>query len=128
MKNILILNGGKCFAHSKGELNNSLTAFAESFFVQSNCNVRNTTIDKGYDVDEEISKWLWADLVIFQMPAWWMGPPWTVKKYMDEVFTKGHGKLYESDGRSRSDISKQYGSGGLLHGKNTCFLSRGMPQ
>ncbi|MFQ3203243.1 MAG: modulator of drug activity B [Pseudoalteromonas tetraodonis] len=46
-----------------------------------------------------------------------MGPPWTVKKYMDEVFTKGHGKLYESDGRSRSDISKQYGSGGLLHGK-----------
>ncbi|WP_186820114.1 NAD(P)H-dependent oxidoreductase, partial [Pseudoalteromonas espejiana] len=71
MKNILILNGGKCFAHSKGELNNSLTAFAENFFVQSNCNVRNTTIDKGYDVDEEISKWLWADLVIFQMPAWW---------------------------------------------------------
>ena len=63
MKNILILNGGKSFAHSKGELNSSLAAFAENFFEQSNCNVRNTTIEKGYDVDEEISKWLWADLV-----------------------------------------------------------------
>ena len=51
------------------------------------------------------------------MPGWWMGAPWTVKKYMDDVFTEGHGSLYASDGRTRSDASKKYGSGGLLQGK-----------
>lgn len=51
------------------------------------------------------------------MPGWWMGEPWTVKKYIDEIFTFGHGRLYASDGRSREDSSKKYGSGGLLAGK-----------
>jgi len=39
-----------------------------------------------------------------------------LKKYIDEVFTEGHGRLYQSDGRSRSDASKKYGSGGLIQG------------
>ncbi len=51
-----------------------------------------------------------------------MGTPWILKKYIDEVFTAGHGRLYTSDGRSRSDASKKYGSGGLLQGK-TYLLS-----
>ena len=36
---------------------------------------------------------------------------------MDDVFTEGHGSLYASDGRTRSDASKKYGSGGLVQGK-----------
>ncbi|MBP1524055.1 NAD(P)H-dependent oxidoreductase [Salmonella enterica subsp. enterica serovar Worthington] len=28
------------------------------------------------------------------------------KKYMDDVFTEGHGTLYASDGRTRSDAAK----------------------
>lgn len=36
---------------------------------------------------------------------------------MDDVFTEGHGALYASDGRTRSDASKKYGSGGLIQGK-----------
>lgn len=51
------------------------------------------------------------------MPGWWMGAPWIVKKYIDEVFTEGHGSLYASDGRTRSDASQKYGSGGLIQGK-----------
>ncbi len=47
-----------------------------------------------------------------------MGMPWTLKKYIDEVFTEGHGKLYASDGRTRSDATQKYGSGGLLQGKS----------
>ncbi len=46
------------------------------------------------------------------------GRTWTVKKYMDDVFTEGHGALYASDGRTRSDASKKYGSGGLIPGQN----------
>ena len=28
---------------------------------------------------------------------------------MDDVYTFGHGKLYENDGRTRRDPKKQYG-------------------
>lgn len=40
-----------------------------------------------------------------------------MKKYIDDVFTAGHGSLYANDGRSRSDATKKYGSGGLIQGK-----------
>lgn len=70
-----------------------------------------------YDIEQEIEQFVAADSLILQMPGWWMGEPWTVKKYIDEVFTFGHGRLYANDGRSRADSEKHYGSGGLLQGK-----------
>ena len=42
-------------------------------------------------LSSEIEKYLWADTVIYQMPGWWMGEPWILKKYIDDVFTIGHG-------------------------------------
>lgn len=88
-----------------------------AFLDRAGFDVQQTFIDGGYDVAEEVQKFLWADVIIWQMPGWWMGAPWTVKKYIDEVFTEGHGSLYANDGRTRSDASRRYGSGGLLHGK-----------
>jgi NADPH dehydrogenase (quinone) len=118
MSNILIINAGKTFAHSKGALNISLTQLGESVLREAGHNVRVTTLEDGYDIQTEIESYLWADTVIYQQPGWWMGMPWTLKKYVDEIFTEGHGKLYASDGRSRSDASQKYGSGGLLQGKS----------
>ena len=47
-----------------------------------------------------------------------MGVPWVMKKYIDEVFSAGQANgLYTNDGRSRSDATKRYGSGGLMQGK-----------
>lgn len=46
-----------------------------------------------------------------------MGAPWTVKTSIDEVFTAGHGSLCASVGRTRSDASHKYGSGGLIQGR-----------
>jgi modulator of drug activity B len=44
--------------------------------------------------------------------------PWITKKYIDEVFSAGVNTVtYVSDGRSREDASKKYGSGGLMQGK-----------
>ncbi|KTS95881.1 flavodoxin family protein [Pseudomonas fulva] len=117
MKNILLLNGGKQFAHSAGQLNTTLHEAALAHLDRAGFDVRQTFIDGGYDVQEEVEKFLWADVVIYQMPGWWMGAPWTVKKYLDEVFTAGHGSLYASDGRTRSDHTQKYGSGGLIQGK-----------
>ncbi|MGQ4005221.1 NAD(P)H-dependent oxidoreductase [Francisellaceae bacterium CB300] len=117
MKNILLINGKKEFGHSKGTLNQYMNDLAEAELKNIGHSVQVTVVDDGYDIEKEIEKWLWADVVIHQMPGWWMGAPWTVKKYLDEVLTYGHGKLYANDGRSRHDLSKKYGSGGLLHGK-----------
>ena len=117
MSNILIINGAKQFEHSNGELNDTLTQFSESHLTTLGHTVQVTRTDSEYDIQAEIKKYLWADVVIYQMPGWWMGAPWTMKKYIDEVFTFGHGSLYASDGRSRSDVSKKYGSGGLIEGK-----------
>jgi modulator of drug activity B len=117
MKKILLLNGGKQFAHSEGRYNATLHDAALACLDQAGFDVRSTFIDGGYDIAEEVQKYLWADVIIYQMPGWWMGAPWTVKKYIDEVFTEGHGSLYANDGRTRSDASQKYGSGGLLHGK-----------
>ncbi|WP_233982176.1 NAD(P)H-dependent oxidoreductase [Pectobacterium versatile] len=117
MQNILLINAGKSFAHSKGELNHTLTDAAASFLRDKGHDFRVTVVDNGYDIEQEIQNYLWADTIIYQMPGWWMDTPWILKKYIDEVFTAGHGSLYASDGRSRSDASKKYGSGGLLQGR-----------
>jgi modulator of drug activity B len=117
MKKILLLNGGKQFAHSDGRYNTTLHDAAMACLDAAGFAVKSTFIDGGYDIAEEVQKYLWADVVIYQMPGWWMGAPWTVKKYLDEVLTEGHGSLYANDGRTRSDASQKYGSGGLLHGR-----------
>lgn len=117
MQKILLLNGAKTFAHSDGRYNRTLHETALAFFDRPGFEVKTTHIDEGYDIAEEVQKFLWADAVIYQMPGWWMGAPWIVKRYVDEVFTEGHGSLYASDGRTRSDASQRYGSGGLIQGK-----------
>ncbi|RMO09979.1 putative proteinH quinone dehydrogenase MdaB [Pseudomonas cichorii] len=117
MKKILFLNGGKQFAHSEGRYNATLHEAGVAFMDRAGFDVKETFIDGGYDLAEEVQKFLWADVIVWQMPGWWMGAPWTVKKYIDEVFTEGHGSLYANDGRTRSDASQKYGSGGLLQGR-----------
>lgn len=117
MKNVLLVNAGKAFAHSSGRLNATLHEAAVETLTAMGLNVKQTIVDNGYDDKEEVEKFRWADAVVYQMPGWWMGPPWILKKYYDDVFTAGHGVLYESDGRTRSDASKKYGSGGLVQGK-----------
>ncbi|WP_419676102.1 NAD(P)H-dependent oxidoreductase [Aliarcobacter butzleri] len=116
MKKVLILNGHQFYkGPANGELTNHYIEKAKEFFSKNGFEVKYTHIEKGYDVEEECQKFEWADYVLFQYPVYWMGIPWIAKKYFDETFTQG--RHYESDGRSRSDASKTYGSGGLLKGK-----------
>lgn len=115
--NILLIDGGKAFAHSAGRLNHTLHQIARDTLTALGHNVRETVIDDGYDIQQEVEKFQWMDAVIWQMPGWWMHEPWTVKKYIDEVFTAGSGTLYTSDGRHRVSPTEGYGTGGLLQGR-----------
>ena len=115
--NILLIDGGKAFAHSAGRLNHTLHQIARDTLSALGHQVRETVIDDGYDIQQEVEKFQWMDAVIWQMPGWWMHEPWTVKKYIDEVFTPGAGTLYTSVGRHRVSPTEGYGTGGLLQGR-----------
>lgn len=119
MKHVLLLNlHQKYEGFAEGNLTRDLLAEAKAFFLSHGYDVRETTIDAGYDTASELEKFKWADVFFVQSPVYWMGLPWLAKKYVDEVFTGGNNTVtYVSDGRSRDDASKKYGSGGLMQGK-----------
>ncbi len=119
MKNVLIINGHEHYDEvAEGNLTKIYIDTATAFLKAQGFSVKHAVVESDYDSQEEVEKFVWADYIIFQYPVYWMGLPAKAKKYIDEVFTKGHHNgLYESDGRSREDASKKYGSGGLMQDK-----------
>lgn len=120
MKKVLIINTHQFYeGMSTGTLNNSVVEIMKETMTNLGCEVQLTHIEKGYDINEEVNKHLWADLIITQSSVYWFGSPWIYKKYVDEVFTEGlkQGTFLADDGRTRNDPSKQYGTGGKLFGK-----------
>lgn len=119
MKHVLLLNlHQKYEGFANGNLTRDLLAAAKSYFLEHGYEVRETTIENGYDLTEELEKFGWADLFFVQSPVYWMGLPWLAKKYVDEVFSGGNSTItFTNDGRSRDDASKKYGSGGLMQEK-----------
>ncbi|WP_419868529.1 NAD(P)H-dependent oxidoreductase [Chryseobacterium sp. CT-SW4] len=119
MKKVLIINAGQNFGHSGGRYNKTVTeSTAEALKAFNNVEVRITHIEEGYDKEEEVQKFVWADYIIYHTPIWWFQVPFGFKKYLDEVFTAGHNKgLYKSDGRSSKNPAINYGTGGTLNGR-----------
>lgn len=116
MKKVLILNGHQYYdVVAKGELTQHYINKANNFFLKNGFEVKQTHIEKGYNIEEEIEKFEWADYILFQYPVYWMSVPWIAKKYIDETFLQG--KFYLNDGRSRNDVNKTYGTGGLFKNK-----------
>ena len=119
MKNIFIINGGQHFAHSGGAFNKTLTNWTVDFLSTNDFEVRVTDINDEFVPEDEVENFKWADLIIYNTPIWWFQVPNRLKKYIDEVFTAGHQNgIYSSDGRSSKNPAINYGTGGLMHGKN----------
>lgn len=119
MQKILVINGGKTFAHSGGRLNTTLTEWDSEFFTPENgFELKITQVgEENYDANEEVAKFVWADVVIYHFPIWWMYLPFSLKEYFDKVLTAGHRKgLYYSDGRKANNPERNYGTGGLMQG------------
>ncbi|RLA41096.1 MAG: flavodoxin family protein [Gammaproteobacteria bacterium] len=115
-KNIFIINAHQHF--TEGRLNQSLVEKMTSHFAEKGYQVKTTSMEEAYDIEEELEKHRWADAIIIQSPVNWMGFPWSFKKYMDEVYTAGtSGELCNGDGRTSKDPKRNYGSGGALKGK-----------
>ena len=119
-KKVLLINTHLTYPNwTEGTLNSSFIQKAKDFFEAKGFEVLETKIEDGYNADEEVEKHLQADIVILQTPVNWFGAPWIYKKYVDEVFNSGlvSKKLLTGDGRTKEDVTKQYGTGGLLEGK-----------
>ncbi len=120
MKNALIIYAHQFYeGFSEGKLNRAMFDVAKETLEEAGYEVKLTEIEKGYDVNEEVEKHLWADLIITQSPVFWFGAPWIYKKYVDEVFTTGlvQQSMLIDDGRTSKDPNKQYGTGGKMQGK-----------
>lgn len=119
MTKIFIINGGQKFGHSGGRFNETITQVTQDFFKSNpNFEIKTTDINDDYKPEEEVQKFVWADIVVYHTPIWWFQLPHGLKKYIDVVFTEGHAKgIYVSDGRSSKNPAINYGTGGMLHGK-----------
>ncbi|VFS73649.1 Modulator of drug activity B [Raoultella planticola] len=62
MSNILIINGAKKFAHSNGQLNDTLTEVADGYLRDAGHDVKIVRAESDYDVQQEVQNFLWADV------------------------------------------------------------------
>ena len=99
-RKILIINGHQFWENSPGRYNAELVAVAESTLCELGHEIRTSVTDSDWRVEDEIDRFVWADDLIFQFPVYWFGVPWGLKKYIDEVYMIGRGKIFANDGRS----------------------------
>ena len=92
---------------ASGRLNALLIESARAE-LQPHFEVLTTHVQQGYDVTTEQSKFLEADLVVFQFPVFWFALPPSLKKYIDDVYS--YGVFFGP--------TPHYGRGGLLAGKD----------
>jgi modulator of drug activity B len=120
MKKLLLINAHQFYEGiSSGALNTTMAGIIKEEMEKGGYDVQETKIEEGYEVGAEVKKHVSADVIILQSPVYWFGNPWIYKKYVDEVFTEGlvQQSMLIDDGRTRKDPTKQYGTGGKMHGK-----------
>lgn len=108
--NIFVLNGHKYYPFAQGRLNQTLFDKITATLSPEN-EIKTTIVEKGYQLEEELEKFHWADIVIFQTPINWFSYPAIFKAYFDDVYR--HGNFYGP--------SEKYGQGGLLSGKKYMY-------
>lgn len=119
MKNAFIINTCVPYEGSnKGELTESIIQSMNKTLDKKGYSVTHTDINDIYDLKTEVEKFAKADVVIFQIPLYWMSMPGEAKTYLDRVFMQGYKTLFESDGRHDNNPEYNYGTGGLCQGKS----------
>ena len=117
----LIINAGCRHFGQGGTLSKAFVGAALETLAGLGHETVVTNLDDGWDIQAEVAKILAADVLIIQTPGWWMSTPWQLKKYEDEVFIQPG--ISAGDGRTRSDPSKRYGTGGKLTEKRYLISS-----
>ncbi|MCD8340500.1 MAG: NAD(P)H-dependent oxidoreductase [Burkholderiales bacterium] len=120
-KNILILDCGTKNFGVGGKINHRLSDLAMKVLTKLGHSVQITFVDSAWEIPEEVDKIKKADVIIVQTPGWWMSPPWTFKKYEDQVFVQPG--ICGTDGRHEETPEDGYGTGGILKDKKYMLSS-----
>ena len=115
MTTVLIVNAGIRAQGKSGQLNAEMTRLAQVAFKKAGFQILTTDLNDEWVLESELEKVLSADLILVQTPIWAMSTPWHYTKWQDIVLT--HPKVCGTDGRTRSDPKRKYGSGGFLTDK-----------
>lgn len=118
--NILLVNGHEYWESSPGQLNTTLSSESARWFEKQNHNVKITIVDHEYDLEEEVQKILWADVILYFSPVYWMSITAKLKSYFDHVYAQGRGRFFQNDGR---DTGGQYGTAGLMKHKKYMLIT-----
>ena len=71
-----------------------------------------TDLNQEWILQNEIEKVIESDLLLIQTPIWAMSTPWQYTRWQDIVLTDP--RICGTDGRTRKDPNKHYGTGGFL--------------
>ncbi|MCD8916486.1 NAD(P)H-dependent oxidoreductase [Staphylococcus simulans] len=92
---------------------------------------KNNILSK--EIKSELSKLLWADIIIFQFPLWWSSVPAILKGWFDKVLIYGgiYGGAYGKFKKARLSnkkaiISTTTGSSGDIHRQVLFHISHGI--
>lgn len=119
MPTAFIINGAQPYSFAPGALNAAFADRADALLARHGWSILRTTTAEGWDAEAEVAKHQQADVLILQMPVNWMGWPWSLKKYIDEVYSAGmDGRLCRSDGRTEEAPKANYGGDGALTGSS----------
>ena len=94
--------------------NSLISACKNHFGTSDNIKVimNRETCDYAVYAEKEVEKVLGSDLLLVQTPIWAMSTPWQYTKWQDIVLTDP--RVCGTDGRTRKDPNKLYGTGGFL--------------
>ncbi len=126
MKHVHIINAHQFYEGiSEGTLTRTLADMTKAFCEEKGYSYSMTNIEEEYTPEKEVDLYVKADYVVLHTPVYWFNTPWIHKKYVDEVFNAGlaAGKLLKDDGRTRKDLSKNYGTGGLMQGRKMTMVT-----
>lgn len=119
MTTVLIINAGirlpQPDGSTLGTLSRHLVDTARCAFKAAGHNVVETDLNGTWTLEEELEKVLASGLIFLQTPVWAMSTPWQYTKWQDEVLT--HPSVCGTDGRTRTNPGKKYGTGGFLTDK-----------
>lgn len=114
-KKVFIIDSGVHQGFAQGELNHHYAQLAQTTLTELGYEVEVRRVEDDWDVATDAAKVAAADIIIVQVPGFWMSIPWQLKKYLDFVFCDS--QVANGDGRHRADPSAKYGTGGKLTGK-----------
>jgi|GEM_PF-3044187 putative NADPH-quinone reductase len=79
MQIALIINAHHPYPFSEGKLNAELVKRIEKNLYAKGFEIEHTATSEDYDIEKELGKHRWADLIIIQAPLNWFSVPWPIK-------------------------------------------------